>query len=164
MRPLFALVLLCAAVGSAQQPAPVKADKILVLKSERKLQLLKGGKVVREYRVALGLQPVGKKTQQGDYKTPEGNYVVSGRNPRSQYHRSLRISYPNATDRAAAAKLGVDPGGDVMIHGLPNGYQPKLRRGAIMTDWTWGCIAVTDEELDEIWELVPNGTPIEIKP
>jgi murein L,D-transpeptidase YafK len=76
----------------------------------------------------------------------------------------MHISYPNAADRAAAAKLGVNPGGDVMIHGLPNGYKPKLARGAIMSDWTWGCIAITDVELDEIWDLVPNGTPIEIRP
>jgi murein L,D-transpeptidase YafK len=163
-RCLVLLLLVLCAVAWPQPPKPGQADKIIVFKSERKLQLLRAGKVIREYHISLGLQPVGKKTQQGDYKTPEGNYVIDGRNRYSQYHRALHISYPNAADRAAAAKLGVNPGGDVMIHGLPNSYQPKLPRGAIMTDWTWGCIALTDVELDEIWDLVPNGTPVEIRP
>ncbi len=163
MQRRLAIFLLFACALTWAKP-PEQADKIIVFKSERKLQLLRAGKVIHEYRIALGLQPVGKKTQQGDYKTPEGNYVIDGRNLHSQYHRSLHISYPNAEDRAAAAKFHVDPGGDVMIHGLPNGYQPKLARGAAMTDWTWGCIAMTDVELDELWELVPNGTPIEIRP
>ena len=158
------VIFLLVACALAWAKPPEQADKILVLKSQRKLQLLKAGKVIREYHISLGLQPVGKKVQQGDYKTPEGNYVIDGRNRYSQYHRSLHISYPNADDRATAAKFHVNPGGDVMIHGLPNGYQPKLARGTPMTDWTWGCIALTDDEVDEIWDLVPNGTPIEIRP
>jgi murein L,D-transpeptidase YafK len=125
--------------------------------------LLAKGKVLRTYRIALGGAPVGPKEQQGDRKTPEGKYVISGRNLHSQFHRSLRISYPNAADRARARRLGVSPGGDIFIHGLPNGMGPI---GAAHTarDWTDGCIAVTDEEIEEIWKLVANGTPIEIKP
>jgi len=163
-RFLILLLLLAVPITWAKNAALDQADRIIVLKSERKLMLYKAGKVIREYHISLGLQPVGKKTRQGDYKTPEGNYVIDRRNASSQYHRSLHISYPNAADRAAATKLGVNPGGDVMIHGLPNGYKPKLPRGAIMSDWTWGCIALTDVELDEVWDLVPNGTPIEIRP
>lgn len=151
-----------AAALAAAQP-PERADKVLVLKSERRLQLLHGGRVLREYQVALGRNPVGKKTQQGDRKTPEGNYVISGRNRRSQFHRSLRISYPSAADRAAARRAGVDPGGDIFIHGLPNG-QGAIGRAHLAADWTDGCIAVTNQEIEELWRLVPNGTPIEIRP
>lgn len=162
-RLVLPLLAACALAWAAPSKAG-QAEQIIVFKADRKLQLLRAGKVIREYRVALGLQPVGRKTQRGDYKTPEGNYIVDGRNWRSQYHRSLHISYPNANDRANAARLGVKPGGEIMIHGLPNGDEPKLPRGAIMADWTWGCIALTDVELDELWDLVPVGTPIEIRP
>ena len=111
----------------------------------------------------MGGDPVGAKTQHGDHKTPEGGYVLDRRNANSKFHRALHISYPNAKDREQARKRGVAPGGDIMLHGLPNGY------GAIggahrLKDWTDGCIAVTNEEIEEIWRLVPDGTPIEISP
>jgi murein L,D-transpeptidase YafK len=119
--------------------------------------------VVKTYRIALGAAPVGPKERQGDHKTPEGTYFISGRNANSQYHRSLRVSYPSAEDRARAAKRGVSPGGDIMIHGLPNGYG-WVGRGHLSKDWTEGCIAVTDPEIEEIWSLVADGTPVEIRP
>jgi murein L,D-transpeptidase YafK len=118
---------------------------------------------VRVYDVALGEEPVGPKEREGDGRTPEGLYVIDGRNPQSRYHRSLRISYPGPEDAARAAKLGVSPGGDIMIHGLQNGlgWIGALHR---THDWTRGCIAVTNDEIEEIWDLVPDGTPIEIRP
>lgn len=143
--------------------ANVMADRILVLKSKRVMQLLHGDTVLKSYRIALGGTPVGRKEQQGDHKTPEGLYTVVGRNPRSQYHRALRVSYPNAEDRARAARRGVSPGGDIMIHGLPNGYG-WVGRGHLAKDWTDGCVAVTDQEIEEIWTLVPDGILVEIRP
>ena len=144
-------------------PPALHADRVLVLKNERTLQLLRQGKIIRSYKVALGSDPVGPKTKQGDHKTPEGIYVLDFRNPHSQFYKALHISYPSGRDRALAREHGVSPGGDVFIHGLPNGY------GAIgaahrLKDWTDGCVAVTDEEIDEIWQAVPDGTPIEIRP
>lgn len=135
----------------------------MVYKQERKLVLLAKGEVIRTYRVSLGGDPKGPKTQQGDHKTPEGEYVISGRNPRSHFHRALRISYPSQRDRENAARAGVNPGGDIMIHGLPNGLG-WLGRAHLLYDWTDGCIAVTNQEIEEIWDLVPDGTPIEIRP
>ena len=141
----------------------VKADRVIVHKKDRTLELMHAGKVISSYRIALGGNPVGPKTRQGDRRTPEGTYVIDSRNAQSHYHRSLHISYPDAADRERARKLGVSPGGDIFIHGLPNGY------GAIgaahrLHDWTDGCIAVTDQEIEEIWKLVDNGTPVEIRP
>ncbi len=147
----------------AKVPANSKADRIVVLKSKRELQLWSNGTLFKTYRVALGGEPVGRKERQGDHRTPEGQYVVSGRNPKSKFHRALRLSYPNAEDRARAAKRGLSPGGDIMIHGLPNGYG-WVGRGHLSRDWTDGCIAVTDEEIEEIWNLVADGTPVEIRP
>ena len=114
-------------------------------------------------KVALGTGGLAPKDRQGDGRTPEGHYVIDARIPASHYHKALHVSYPNAQDRLRATRLGVAPGGDIMIHGLPNG------RGAIgsahrLYDWTLGCIAVTDNEIDEIWTLVPTGTPVEIRP
>ncbi|MBP3345408.1 MAG: L,D-transpeptidase family protein [Alphaproteobacteria bacterium] len=140
------------------------ADKILVQKSERKLYLLKNGEVLRSYHIGLGPNPVGHKTQEGDGKTPEGKYKINGRNPKSAYHLSLRVSYPNAEDKANAAKRGVSPGGDIMIHGLPNALSKLRAEKLLKKDWTAGCIAVSDKEIEEIWRMVPNGTEIEITP
>jgi len=139
------------------------ADQVLVMKSDRTMKLLSHGAVIRTYKVALGGEPVGAKQQQGDHKTPEGEYVLDRRNPLSKYYKSLHVSYPSEHDKLEAAKRGVDPGGDIMIHGLPNGFcwLGALHRAH---DWTDGCIAVTDAEMDEIWKLVPDGTPIEIRP
>ncbi|HEY1338700.1 MAG TPA: L,D-transpeptidase family protein [Bryobacteraceae bacterium] len=134
-----------------------KVDRIVVNKGRREMLLLRGESVVRSYRIALGREPFGHKVQEGDGRTPEGSYLIDRRNPRSAYHLSLHISYPNEADRARAAALGIDPGGDIMIHGLSNGERKE-------GDWTRGCIAVTNEEMDEIWELVEDGTPIEINP
>jgi len=141
----------------------IQCDKIIILKSERTLQLLKDARVIRTYKVALGGSPTGAKTRQGDQKTPEGNYTIDSRNPYSKFHKSLHISYPDATDRARAKKLGVNPGGEVYIHGIGKefGFLGAAHR---LHDWTLGCIAVTNEEIDEIWKLVPNGTQVEIKP
>lgn len=139
------------------------ADKVVVNKAKRELLLLKDGKVIRSYRVALGRNPVGLKQRQGDGKTPEGAYVISGRNTASAFHRSLGISYPNAADRARARRLRVNPGGSIMIHGLPKG-QGYIGAAHRLTDWTEGCIAVTNAEIEEIWRLVPNGTPVQINP
>jgi len=139
--------------------ADLTADHIVVNKSKRELLLLHDGRVIRRYAAGLGQSPVGPKEREGDGKTPEGSYTISGRNPASAYHLSLRISYPNAADIERARAAGVDPGGDIMIHGLPNGEGKTHGR---MTDWTLGCIAVTNEEIEEIWRLVPDGTPIQI--
>jgi murein L,D-transpeptidase YafK len=149
--------------SGSKPSADVKADHILVLKSKRELQLIRNGAVLKTYRISLGGTPVGRKEQQGDHRTPEGTYTITGRNPKSQYHRALRVSYPNAEDRVRAAKRGLSPGGDIMIHGLPNGYG-WVGRGHLSKDWTDGCIAVTDQEIEEIWTLVPDGTPVEIRP
>jgi murein L,D-transpeptidase YafK len=140
-----------------------RADRIVINKARRELLLLRRGEVIRRYLVALGRQPVGHKQEEGDGKTPEGSYTISGRNPKSAFHRSLRISYPNAADRERALRKGVRPGGDIMIHGLPNG-RGDLGAAHRSTDWTEGCIAVTDEEIEEIWRLVADGTPVRINP
>ncbi len=131
-------------------------NRIVIYKGRREMILLHGEAAVRSYRIALGNAPVGHKVREGDGRTPEGRYTVDRRNPKSAYHLSLRISYPNEADRARAAELGVDPGRDVMIHGMPN--DGSAREG----DWTRGCIAVTDAEMDEIWGLVADGTVVEI--
>ena len=158
---LVALIVVTVSALAADAPPP-KIDKILVLKKDHKLLLLSGDKEVRTYRVALGRSP-GRKEYEGDNRTPEGFYKIVGSNAASSCHRSLRISYPNADDRARAKKLGKSPGGDIVIHGLPNG-QGWIGKQHVLSDWTFGCIAVTDDEIEEIWDLVPNGTVVEIRP
>ena len=148
----------------AQQPSQnQKADSILILKKDHLLELISAGKPIRTYKVALGQGGLEPKTREGDGRTPEGRYIVDRRNAASEYHLSLHISYPNGDDRRRAAKLGVARGGDIMIHGLPNGkgWIGPVHRSF---DWTLGCIAVTDAEIEEIWKLVPVGTPVEIRP
>jgi len=139
------------------------ADRILIEKSERRLTLISKGKVLKTYSIALGGNPDGPKERQGDNKTPEGTYVIDSRNKNSLYHRSLHVSYPNEKDKKRAKQLGVSPGGDIMIHGIKNGFSwvGDMHTGV---DWTKGCIAVTDEEIEEIDKLVPNGTIVEIRP
>jgi murein L,D-transpeptidase YafK len=164
--PSLGGVIIAVAVFAA---APLRADKtpqadrIVVLKSQRTLTLLHNGKQLKSYKVALGGDPLGPKTRQGDNKTPEGEYTIDSRNSRSQFHLSLHISYPNAADRERARKLGVNPGGDIMIHGLPPQWA-SIGAAHRQSDWTLGCIAVTNPEIQEIWALVPVGTRIEIKP
>ena len=139
------------------------ADKILIVKSTRTMTLYSGNKVLRTYKVALGTVPVGPKRVEGDHKTPEGIYTIDAKNPQSQFHLSLHISYPDAADRERARKLGAKPGGAIMIHGLPPrfAYLGALHR---KVDWTDGCVAVTNAEIEEIWKLVPVGTRVEIRP
>ena len=151
--------------GAAQPSSSPYADKILVKKSEHKLYLLKDGRPIRTYRVSLGVNPKGPKERQGDNRTPEGLYYLSGRNPGSRFYKALHISYPNDKDQMEAAMRGVSPGGQIMIHGQPpsSGIQDlsDVLRGA---DWTAGCIAVTNPEIEEIWSYTTYGTPIEILP
>ena len=147
----------------AVHDSATKADQVIVVKSQRTLTLLSHGKVLRTYKVALGGTPVGAKEQQGDHKTPEGRYILDRRNAKSRFYKSIHVSYPNEQDKERAARRGVSPGGDIMIHGLPNGFG-WLGATHRAQDWTDGCVAVTNQEIDEIWELVPDGTPIEIRP
>jgi murein L,D-transpeptidase YafK len=165
MRIWVFTVLVSAMIGVAvaQNTSALHADRVVVLKKERTLQLLNEGRVVKSYKVALGRDPLGPKARQGDHKTPEGLYVLDSRNAHSQFHKAIHISYPSAKDRAEARKKGVSPGGDVYVHGLPNGYG-WVGASHRLKDWTDGCIAVTNIEIDEIWLAVPNGTPIEIRP
>jgi len=171
-RRLVVLVLAC--LGAAVSPVGhadaatvkdtvVKADRVLVVKSERRLLLLRRGEVLKSYRIALGRHPVGPKVRRGDGRTPEGHYVLDWRNPHSRFHRSLHISYPGPADRARARRLGVSPGGDIMIHGLPLGREAIGAEHA-KWDWTEGCIALTNAETDDIWRRVDDGTPIDIRP
>ena len=158
----FALVIfLCLPIGVfSQNKVP---DRILIEKSARTMKLMRGDEILKTYKVALGTQPIGAKERQGDHKTPEGSYVVDAKNPNSQFYRALHISYPSGSDREHARKLGVSAGGDVEIHGLGKGYG-WIGAGHRMKDWTDGCIAVTNEEIDEIFPLVAIGTRVEIRP
>jgi murein L,D-transpeptidase YafK len=150
--------------GKAQTAvAPLLADRVIVLKKERILRLESHGREIKTYKVALGGDPIGPKTRQGDHKTPEGIYVLDFRNAHSKFYKAIHISYPSAHDRAAALEQGVSPGGDVFLHGLPNGYG-FVGAAHRLKDWTDGCIAVTNVEIDEIWAAVADGTPIEIRP
>ncbi|TNJ45555.1 murein L,D-transpeptidase family protein [Phaeobacter sp. B1627] len=136
---------------------------VVVNKGARKLYLLNETKILREYEVGLGFAPVGHKAIEGDGRTPEGSYWINRRNPRSQFHLSLGISYPNTADRAAASAMGARPGGDIFIHGEPNDQKDR-RRAARVRDWTAGCIAVTNDEIEEIWAMVQDGTLITLRP
>lgn len=160
---VISLPLWFCGLGTASPLFISTVDRVLVEKKERRLALLANGQEVRAYRVALGPNPEGPKATKGDMRTPEGVYFIVGRNEQSRYHRALRISYPSPADTARARALGVSPGGDIMIHGLPEG---RGEMAGLHPDfnWTRGCIAVTNEEIEEIWRLVPDGTPIEIRP
>ena len=138
-------------------------DRILIEKSARRLMLLSQGEVLKTYKIALGGNPVGPKERQGDNKTPEGTYVIDGRNGDSRFYLSLHISYPNERDKKRAKELGVSPGGDIMIHGIKNGSS-WVGDAHAKVDWTNGCIAVTNEEIEEIAKLAPDGTIVEILP
>lgn len=139
------------------------ADFVLVVKSESRLYLLRNQEVFASYRVKFGSNPEGHKQQEGDERTPEGRYVLDYKNPNSSYFKSIHISYPNAEDRARARKRGVSPGGDIMIHGQANGWGSF---GWVIQffNWTNGCIALTDSDMDRVWSAVKPGTPIEIRP
>jgi murein L,D-transpeptidase YafK len=144
-------------------PADARATLIVVEKSARRLTLLRDGHVLATNPVTLGSAPIGPKRQEGDGRTPEGAYAIDFKNGRSHFHLALRISYPSAADRASAAQRGVPPGGDIMIHGLPNGLG-WLGSLHLWRDWTDGCIAVTDRQIEQIWPLVDVGTAVEIRP
>jgi murein L,D-transpeptidase YafK len=131
---------------------------IVVNKEARQMFLLNGDTVLKTYKIDLGFAPIGNKFFEGDGRTPEGTYTIDRRNPNSKFHLSLGISYPNAQDRAEAAALGKDPGGDIFIHGRS---KPR-RKGS--EDWTWGCIALPDRQMEDVYAMVRNGTPIQINP
>jgi murein L,D-transpeptidase YafK len=139
------------------------ADRVVVEKTKRQLTLFARGNILKVYRISLGRQPIGPKECEGDNKTPEGNYVIDYHKRDSNFHRALHISYPARKDLEQAGNKGGSPGGDIMIHGLRNGcgWLGELHQ---YVDWTGGCIAVTDQEIEEIWRVVPDGTPIEIRP
>lgn len=143
--------------------AGTTADLVLVEKGKRTLSLMRDGQVLRTYPVSLGRHPQGHKAREGDGRTPEGRYVIDFRNARSGFYRALRVSYPDAADRQHAAALNVPPGGDIMIHGIRNGlgWLGPLHR---LVDWTDGCVALTNAEMADVWEAVPQGTPVEIRP
>ena len=156
----LALTLLAGCAPAASQTYPT-ADFVLVDKSDRVLTLFAEGKPYRNYQgLQFGGAPDGHKRFEGDERTPEGRYAIDTRNPASAYHLSLRISYPSEQDRAYAAARGASPGGEIFIHGQPN----WLPAGRLPGDWTDGCIALANAEIEELWRLVPDGTPIEIRP
>lgn len=170
--PKFRLVaLLAVATGMALASFPTGlyagdfpvADKVVVEKENRKLHLLRDGEAFRTFDIALGIAPTGDKEQEGDFKTPEGEYLLDLRNPDSDYFLSIRVSYPNAEDRREAAMKGVDPGGQIMIHGQPN--TPTYSAAFYQkSDWTNGCIAVSNSDMIDIWLMTPDNVPIEILP
>ena len=164
---LSGLLLLVSAVpglqGSARAADFPIADKVVVEKASRKLHLLKGGVAIRSFDIALGIRPIGDKEREGDFKTPEGNYLLDARNPDSEYFLAIHVSYPNTQDRAEARSKGVDPGGAIMIHGQPN--DPTRSEAYYRTqDWTNGCIAVSNSDMIDIWLMTAENTPIEIRP
>ena len=172
MRATHSFVALLAAlllVGTALPQAlgnvsefPV-ADLVIVEKSKRKLHLVRNGESFRSFRIALGIRPVGDKTREGDFRTPEGRYLLDSRNPNSEFFLSIHVSYPNQTDRLEANRQGVDPGGAIMIHGQPN--DPTQSETYYRTqDWTNGCIAVSNSDMIDIWLMTGENTPIEIRP
>ena len=159
------LLLLSGSAVQAQEDSNLPVDNILVNKADRKLYLKNGDKVIKQYRIALGGEPIGPKEREGDNKTPEGQYFIEAHNPYSSYHLSLRISYPNEEQKKKAKENNYSAGGDIMIHGLPNKLPNTLFKLVHFSmDWTQGCIAVTDEEIEEIYKLVPDKTPILITP
>jgi murein L,D-transpeptidase YafK len=150
------------------QPPPLvardsRATSILVEKQERRLTLFRDQQTIKTYRVSLGGNPVGPKQREGDSRTPEGNYTIDSKNPRSRFHLALHVSYPDAADRDRATQNGVPAGSDIMIHGIRNGLG-WLGGLHLFRDWTDGCVAVTDAEIEEIWALVDTGTSVRISP
>ena len=160
---LAVLAIVFAGCASHSEGHPPQADKILIVKSARTLTLMRGDQILSTYKVALGRSPVGPKLRKGDHKTPEGEYEIDAKKEHSRFYKALHISYPNAEDRKRAEAGGYDPGGNVEIHGIENGlgWIGRLHRSI---DWTDGCIAVTDSEMDEIWNSVSAGSPVEIRP
>ena len=165
-RAAFYVAILAVALAGcvqARSPAPAMADRVIVQKSQRTLELLRDGKVFASFPVALGREPRGAKQQEGDGRTPEGAYRIDYKSMQSRYTRALHVSYPDDNDRARAAAIGVDPGGAIFVHGLPPDYGPA-DPPRWYRDWTEGCIAVGNTAILKIWDAVPDGTPIEILP
>lgn len=159
---LLVLSLLCWQAPLSAGEFPI-ADKVLIEKAKRQLHLLRDGEPFRTFRIALGIRPVGDKQREGDFKTPEGNYMLDMRNPNSEFFLSIHVSYPNSQDVRSARAKGVDPGGAIMIHGQPN--EPTRSEAYYRTqDWTNGCIAVSNSDMIDIWLMTENNTPIEIRP
>ena len=157
-----AILLALMPTVSAAGEFPV-ADRVVIDKSARELYLLNEGEVFRTFKIALGIRPEGAKKEEGDFKTPEGQYLLDMRNPNSDYFLSIHVSYPDATDRREASASGVSPGGAIMIHGQPN--DPSRSETYYRTqDWTNGCIAVSNSDMIDIWLMTGNLTPIEIRP
>ncbi len=149
--------------GEQALPQDFKADKIVVHKRLRALCLLRGGDTVKTYQISLGRNPIGPKDRQGDGRTPEGSYTIDWRKPTSSYHLALHISYPNSFDKTRAKRRGVPAGGMIMIHGSPNGFA-WIGNQHPLSDWTDGCIAVSNSEIEELWRCVPDGTTIILLP
>jgi murein L,D-transpeptidase YafK len=160
---LFAAIAIWANASFSPLPADAKADLLVVEKGEHRLLAYAHGSLLREYPVSLGREPVGPKERQGDRRTPEGRYVIDGHNPASAFHRALQVSYPSTADVSRARDGGYDPGGEIMVHGIRNGLG-WIGRAQRFVDWTVGCVAVTDAEIEELYRIVPDGTPIEIRP
>lgn len=159
---IFGLLFMLALAARASSIEP-KVDRILVFKKKHQMLLLDGDQVVKTYFVSLGYGGLKPKQREGDHKTPEGMYQIDSRNPASRFHLSLHLSYPDQSDKARARMRHVRPGGDIMIHGLGSEFS-YLGVKHYLQDWTDGCIAVTDAEIEEIWKLVPDRTPVEIRP
>jgi murein L,D-transpeptidase YafK len=142
----------------------IPVDYVVVEKSARKLFLYAGVDLVKTYNIALGKQPEGQKQREGDSRTPEGLYTLDWRNPNSKFYRSIHVSYPSISQKRTAREAGVDPGGAIMIHGQPNDWSERIKLTFANKDWTEGCIALENQDMIEVWDLVKDGTPIEIKP
>ena len=154
------ILLLPGLIQAAEFPV---ADEVIIDKSDRELYLLNDGAIVRTFKIALGIVPEGDKKVEGDFKTPEGRYLLDMRNPNSDYFLSIHVSYPNAVDRQEARSDGVPPGGAIMIHGQPN--EPSRSETYYRTqDWTNGCIAISNSDMIDLWLMVGDNTPIEIRP
>ena len=167
MRWIFGIALIVQALAGGADARRIEGvDRVVVYKAERRLYLCQGDSVLQGYDIALGKYPKGHKQREGDSRTPEGRYVLDWRNLKSRYYLSIHISYPNEEDKRRAAAKGVSPGGDIMIHGYPKGASASMwnRYWFLGRDWTDGCIAVSNDAMDEIWASVEDGTPIEIFP
>jgi len=157
------LIVLLLSVQTANAESVQKADTVLVIKSEKRLYLFHKGEQFASFPVTFGAEPEGHKQKQGDERTPEGHYILDYKNPKSKFYKSIHVSYPNAMDRENARRLGVSPGGDIMIHGLPDEWAWVGALGQLFP-WTDGCIAMSNKDMDTVWEAVNPGTPIEIRP
>lgn len=158
------LFLLISSVSFPAYPHTQTKDKILVIKSERILLLLKNNKIAKEYKIALGKNPVGDKVKQGDNKTPEGKYQIVSKNSQSKFYLNLAINYPSKLDIKEAKRLGVNPGGNIVIHGLPNKAPSFIHDELMSEDWTNGCIALHNSDIKDLFDSVPIGTSIDILP